>query len=85
MSTKNGGTLTIITAAQCRGARGMLDWSQTKLGNEAGLSLSTIRDFEKGRRMPLIQSMQAMVDAMEKAGIIFTKPNENSVGVVFGK
>lgn len=82
MSTKNGGTLTIITAAQCRGARGMLDWSQTKLGNEAGLSLSTVRDFEKGRRVPLIPSMLALVAALERAGITFVVPDEDSVGVV---
>ncbi|MEP0520880.1 MAG: helix-turn-helix transcriptional regulator [Hyphomicrobiales bacterium] len=72
----------IITPEQCRGARGMLDWSQAKLAKEARLGLSTVRDFEKGRRMPLIPSMLALVAALEGAGITFTVPDEGAVGVV---
>lgn len=71
----------IITPEQCRGARGMLDWSQAKLADEAGLGLSTIRDFEKGRRMPLIPSMLALVAALEGAGIAFTAGDEG-IGIV---
>lgn len=71
----------MMTPEQCRGARAMLDWSQTELGKKAGLSLSTVRDFEKGRRVPHPQNMQTLVEVMEAAGITFTVPDEDSVGV----
>ncbi|QZO02466.1 helix-turn-helix domain-containing protein [Chenggangzhangella methanolivorans] len=38
---------------QCRAARALLDWTQEELANAANLSLSTVRDFEKGRRTPI--------------------------------
>jgi transcriptional regulator with XRE-family HTH domain len=41
---------TLITPSQIRGARALLDWSQERLAKTAGLSLSTIRDYEKERR-----------------------------------
>jgi transcriptional regulator with XRE-family HTH domain len=60
-----------ITPEQSRGARGLLDWSQTKLGAVAHLSESTIRDFEKGRRVPSINNLAAIRTALEAAGIEF--------------
>ena len=56
---------------QCRGARGLLDWSQTKLAEEAGVGLSTVYDFEKGRREVSREKVQAMRIALELAGILF--------------
>jgi transcriptional regulator with XRE-family HTH domain len=46
-------TPTMITSAQSRGARGILDWTQERLAKEAGVSLSTVKDFEAGRRTPI--------------------------------
>ena len=40
----------IITPAQIRGARALLDWSQNQLAKATGISLTTIRDYEKERR-----------------------------------
>jgi len=40
----------VITPAQIRGGRALLDWSQEQLAKAAGMSLSTIRDYEKERR-----------------------------------
>ncbi|WP_315855070.1 helix-turn-helix transcriptional regulator [Chenggangzhangella methanolivorans] len=43
----------VISMEQCRAARALLDWTQEELANAANLSLSTVRDFEKGRRTPI--------------------------------
>ncbi|WP_206078784.1 helix-turn-helix domain-containing protein [Mesorhizobium camelthorni] len=69
------------TPEQSRAARGLLDWSQTKLAAASNLSESTIRDFEKGRRVPSINNLAAIRAAIEAAGIIFIDQNGNGPGV----
>jgi transcriptional regulator with XRE-family HTH domain len=68
-----------LTPAQSRAARGLLDWSQLALGARANLSESTIRDFEKGRRVPSINNLAAIQRALESAGVEFT--NDGGPGV----
>jgi transcriptional regulator with XRE-family HTH domain len=60
-----------ITPKQSRAARGLLDWSQTQLAVDSNLSESTIRDFEKGRRVPSINNLAAIRAALEAAGVVF--------------
>jgi transcriptional regulator with XRE-family HTH domain len=72
---------TMITPEQSRGARGILDWSQTQLAEAANVSLSTVRDFEKGRRVPIANNLQAIRTALEDAGIIVIDQNGNGPGV----
>ena len=71
----------VLTAAQSRAARGMLDWSQTDLARHANLSESTIRDFEKGRRVPSANNLAAIVRALEAAGVEFIPANGGGPGV----
>ncbi|WP_091136798.1 helix-turn-helix domain-containing protein [Microvirga guangxiensis] len=71
----------MITKEQSRAARGLLDWSQGQLGQRANLSESTIRDFEKGRRIPSINNLAAIARAFEAAGIIFIAENGEGPGV----
>ena len=59
----------MITPAQCRAARALLDWSQQDLAKAAHLSLSTIRDFEKGRRVPTHNNLRGIKLALEEGGI----------------
>ncbi|WP_293802243.1 helix-turn-helix transcriptional regulator [uncultured Bosea sp.] len=59
----------MITPAQCRAARALLDWSQQDLAKAAHLGLSTIRDFEKGRRVPTHNNLQGIKLALEEAGV----------------
>lgn len=66
--------------SQSRAARGLLDWSQTKLAQMANLSESTVRDFEKGRRIPSINNLSALRRAMEDAGVIFQNAGEMAEG-----
>ena len=69
------------TPAQSRAARGLLDWSQTELGRRSNLSESTIRDFEKGRRIPAPNNLAAIERALSSAGVIFVDENGEGAGV----
>jgi DNA-binding XRE family transcriptional regulator len=70
-----------ITPALSRAARGLLDWSQSELGAHSNLSESTIRDFEKGRRVPGPNNLAAIQHALEAAGVIFVAENGEGPGV----
>ncbi|WP_299683881.1 helix-turn-helix transcriptional regulator [uncultured Tateyamaria sp.] len=61
-----------MTPEQSRAARGWLDWPQRTLAERSGVSLSTVRDFEKGRRIPIGNNMAAMEKALTDHGIEFT-------------
>ncbi|WP_461658210.1 helix-turn-helix domain-containing protein [Methylorubrum aminovorans] len=65
-----------MTREQSRAARGWLDWGQQELASAAGVSLSTVRDFEKGRRDPIPATLSAMRAALEAQGIAFLSDDE---------
>jgi transcriptional regulator with XRE-family HTH domain len=68
-----------MTPDQSRAARGLLDWSQAELAARSNLSESTIRDFEKGRRIPSINNLAAIRRALEAAGVEFIDGNQPGV------
>ena len=49
-----------MTPAQARAARSLIDWNQAKLAASADLGLSTIVDFERGRRQVSSEAIAAM-------------------------
>jgi DNA-binding XRE family transcriptional regulator len=42
----------MFLAAHSKAGRALLGWSQEQLAKKSGLSLSTVRNFEKGRSDP---------------------------------
>lgn len=78
MSTKN---IDMITPSQSRGARGLLEMTQTELATKSNLGLSTIVDFEKARRQVSIEAVTAIKMALEHAGIEFISKNGGGPGV----
>ncbi|MBL6458877.1 helix-turn-helix transcriptional regulator [Belnapia sp. T6] len=59
----------MLSPEQSRAARGWLDWTQEELAKRAGVSLSTVRDFEKGRRAPIPNNLAALRSALENGGV----------------
>jgi len=70
-----------LSAAQCRGARGMLGISQMELAEAASVSRQTVVDFERGARSPYANSLLAIRTALEAAGIEFIAENGGGPGV----
>jgi transcriptional regulator with XRE-family HTH domain len=65
----------ILIAAQCRAARGLLNWSQDTLAEASNVGISTVGDFERGRRTPCNHLLRDMRSALESAGIEFMPEN----------
>ncbi|SFU23042.1 helix-turn-helix transcriptional regulator [Mesorhizobium sp. YR577] len=61
----------MITTEQCRAGRALIEWSQEQLATAASVSLSTVRDFEKGRHTPIANNFTAIRAALEAAGVTF--------------
>lgn len=62
----------LITSAQCRAGRALIDWTQTDLAKASGLGLSTVVDFERERRRVSEDAVSAMRRALERNGVKFT-------------
>ncbi len=60
-----------MTPEQCRAARAWLDMTQPSLAEAANVGLSTVRDFEAGRRVPIANNLAAMKAALTASGIGF--------------
>lgn len=63
-------------AAQVRAARALIGWSQAKLAEMAGVSVSTITEFETGLPDHLPnEAIDKLRAALEAAGIVFIPKN----------
>ncbi|EKJ97184.1 transcriptional regulator [Bradyrhizobium lupini HPC(L)] len=70
----------VITPAQCRAARALLEWNQPMLAAAAGVSPSTIRDFESGKRTPIANNLASIRGAFEAGGVMFIYTGETAQG-----
>jgi transcriptional regulator with XRE-family HTH domain len=65
----------MIAAAQCRAARGLLNWSQEDLASRSGITKKTIADFERGSTVkPRPRTIEKITEAFTVAGIKFPVP-----------
>jgi DNA-binding XRE family transcriptional regulator len=60
-----------ITTAQIRGARGILNWSQSDLAGRTGISATSIGSIENGQSTPRANTVATIQKAFENAGIEF--------------
>jgi DNA-binding XRE family transcriptional regulator len=60
-----------MTPAQCRAARGLLDWNQDKLAAAAAVSVVTIRNFENDKTAPQRATVEVIRRALQQSGVKF--------------
>ena len=71
----------MITRAQSRAGRALIEWSRAELADKSGVSERTITDFERGARSPINASLQAIKRALESGGVEFIEENGGGPGV----
>lgn len=75
----------LITAAQCRAARALLDWSQDELALQASVNKWTILRFERGKAVSR-NTIHHLRRALEGGGVIFLAADgEANAGVRLAK
>ncbi len=74
----------MITAEQCRAARGLLDWTQAELARHVSISVVSLRAFEKGGEMRA-SNLKLLKLTFEQAGVIFIPENGGGAGVRLAK
>ncbi len=71
----------MITPAQCRAARALVDWSQQQLADAARVGNATIRNFESGKSAAQNATLDVLQRALEAAGVEFIAENGGGPGV----
>ena len=73
----------MITSAQIRAARAMLDWSREQLSDNSSVGISALMRLESAEGVPSgnIKTFEAVQKAFEKAGIEFIGSPEEGAGV----
>src|ERR1700753_2573440 len=63
----------MITAAQLRAARGLLDWTRADLAKAANISPETVKNIEHGTFRPQENTAEAIVRAFGTHNVVFTE------------
>ncbi len=61
----------------CRGARGLLGWSQKELATRARVARKTIADLELGYVTPQPRTLRDLIAVLEAAGVEFLPEEKN--------
>jgi transcriptional regulator with XRE-family HTH domain len=70
-----------LTAAQCRAARALLNWTQKDLATKSRVSIVAIQNFEIGKTRPVVGTVALLRSAFERAGVVFIPKDGGGVGV----
>ena len=75
----------MITSAQIRAARGMLEWSRADLAKHSGVGFSSMMRIESSAGVPgaHAKTLEAIEKAFEQAGIEFIGTPDDGPGVRF--
>lgn len=71
----------MITATQCRMARAALQLGVRDLASLAGVSAMTVTRFENGHTGGATETLEAIRQALETAGVEFIPENGGGAGV----
>lgn len=71
----------MIAPAQCRAARGLLNWTQDDLAQAAEVGVVTVRQFEGDKGSPRKATVAVIERALEQAGVEFIPENGGGPGV----
>lgn len=74
----------MLTPAQCRAARALLNWTQADIADRASISAVSIRAFEKGGEMR-DSNRKLLRLTFEAAGVQFIAENGGGAGVRMAK
>ncbi len=79
-----------ITTAQIRGARGILNWSQSDLSERTGISATSLGSIESGNSVPRAHTLEKIKNSFESAGIEFleadgVRKKEDIITTIYGK
>jgi predicted transcriptional regulator len=70
-----------MTPSQCRGARGLVGWTQDDLAKASDVNDETVRSFETEQVTPRRASFSEMRTAFENAGVVFIDEDGQGPGV----
>lgn len=72
-----------ISPALTRAARMLVGWHQSELAQAAGVAKSTLTDFERGARIPILNNRRSIKRALEAAGVTFVTDPAMGTGVFY--
>ena len=71
----------MITGAQCRAARALVEWTRDKLASNSGLDARVVEEFERKIDIPGEDFRAKLQTTLENAGALFIAENGGGVGV----
>lgn len=73
----------VVTPAQLRAARGLLNWSVSEVQKRTGLAMNTIRKAESATGFMSVYQPNAelLKSTLEAAGVVFIEPDDLGAGV----